>query len=276
VHELRFDVDDPRRRGLRRESTLGIVDCRLQARTRRLQFVDPCLEQRDPADLGARFFHRAARLRLGLDGLALRGLQFADPQLQLTDAYRFRRGEFGTGACLVFGALARDTFSHGQLLVRRFGVTELLFEVAEPPAILLATVKQFRHQRRHAHRAGPGWRLVEDRGEFFQRRTPRKESLRPDFGGKGLVLRAFDAERMQQHRQVHERRVLAQPAAQCKAVEPRQHHVAHERIGIPGANEVEGLDASLRLEHAVTARLQHALDGCEILVAFVGKQHGLH
>ena len=153
VHELRFDVDNPSWRGLRREGTIGVVDGRLQACTRRLQFVDPRLEQRHLADFGARLFRDATRLRLCLGGLALCSLQLADSQLQLADAYRFRRGEFGAGAGLVFGAFARDAFSHGQLFIRRLDVTDLLFEVDEPPAILLATVEQFGHQRRHAHRA---------------------------------------------------------------------------------------------------------------------------
>ena len=81
---------------------------------------------------------------------------------------------------------------------------------------------------------------------------------------------------MQQHRQVHERRVLAQPAAQGKAVKPRQHHIAHDCVGILGTDDFERLDAGFRLEHAVPVRLHHALDGGEVLVAFVGKQHGLH
>mgnify|MGYP003525754076 CR=1 FL=1 len=59
VHELRVDVDDPRRRGLRRECAIGVVDGRLQARTRGLQFVDPRFEQSHLADLDAGF--RAAK-----------------------------------------------------------------------------------------------------------------------------------------------------------------------------------------------------------------------
>ena len=112
--------------------------------------------------------------------------------------------------------------------------------------------------------------------EFLERRAARQEALRTDFGREGLVLRAFDAERVQHERQVQVRGVLAQAPAEREAVEARQLHVADDGVGRVGANRVERFDAGAGLQDAMAARLQHAFDGVQVLVAFVGQQDGLH
>ena len=105
-------------------------------------------------DAGAPIVVAAQAAILAATGMAAElvpNMAGSGPMYDLCDIHGI--ATIGVGAGLVFGPFARDAFSHGQLLVRRRDVTELLLEIAEPPAVLLATVEQLRHQRGHAHGA---------------------------------------------------------------------------------------------------------------------------
>ena len=123
-------------------------------------------------------------------------------RLQLPDPRGIGRRDVDALARLPLGMLARDALGDFELLVGRLEIPELALEIDETTAVLLAPLQQFRNQRGHPHRARARRLLVDGIREVLELGAARQEPVGTDLRREGLVLRAFDAERQQQHRQV--------------------------------------------------------------------------
>ncbi len=273
---LRLHVGKQGGHRLRREHAFGIRGGRLGERTRILQLGETGFERGDTRQLGPRLLRGATRLRLGRGQFVLPRLELLHPGLQFLDALRLVRHRRRALSRVLLDFLARDALGHGQQPVGGLELLDLALEVGDAAPVLLAAVEQLGYERRHAHRVGAGLDAVDGDGQFLERRAAREESIGAHLRRECLVLRPFDAERQQEHRQVAEQRVFLQAPAQREAVDQRQEHVAHDCPRPLVARDLERLETRVRPQYVVTTRLEQRLDRRQVLFALVGQQNGTH